>query len=232
MGLKDLGVNLRISQRPLDVIYLIDVSGSMEGAKIQSVNNAMHELESSLREEAKKNPTAQVNVRIMTFGDTSAKWHIGTKTPVEQFKYKDINNVYGGTPLGSALALLNDSLDSTHMPNRSLRPIIVLLSDGWPTDHYENNLKKLLSLPWGKKAIKVAIAIGHDADKELLATFTTDPNLVLNASNATELRNFIKWTSTLVTHVSKHESEGDSKGGRKAVSIKTPPTCLHDDDDM
>ena len=38
MGLVDLGKELRISQRPLDIIYVIDTSLSMKGAKIQSVN--------------------------------------------------------------------------------------------------------------------------------------------------------------------------------------------------
>ena len=73
MGLLDLGREMKISQRPLDIIYVIDTSGSMDGAKIQSVNNAMHELEYMLREEAAKNPTAQVNVRVMTFGDAVAR---------------------------------------------------------------------------------------------------------------------------------------------------------------
>lgn len=232
MGLKDLGKNLKISQRPLDIIYVIDTSGSMDGAKIQSVNNAMHELENALREEARKNPTAQVNVRIITFGGTCARWHLANKTPVEQFNYQNINDVDGMTPMGSAFKLLCDVLDSTHVPNRSLKPIIVLLSDGWPNDNYEGNLNRLLNLPWGKKAIKVAIAIGHDADKDILASFTTDPALVLNAYKATELKNFIKWTSTLVTHATRYGTQTDSRGNQKAASIKMPKTVITDDDDF
>ena len=231
MGLKDLGKNLKISQRPLEIIYVIDTSGSMSGAKIQSVNNAIHELENSLRDEARRNPTAQVYVRIITFGGNSASWHLSTKTPVEQFRYQDINDVDGMTPMGSAFNLLCDALDNKHVPNRSLRPIVVLLSDGWPTDNYEENLNKLLNLPWGKKAIKVAIAIGKEADKDILAAFTTDPNLVLNANNATSLRNFIKWTSTLVAHSSQHETESKD-GDAIATSIKAPQTMITDESDF
>lgn len=232
MGLKDLGKNLKVSQRPLEIIYVIDTSGSMSGAKIQSVNNAMHELETALRDEARRNPTAQVYARIITFGGQSARWHLATRTPVEQFNYQDINYVDGGTPMGSAFNLLCDALDSNHIPNRSLRPILVLLSDGWPTDNYEGNLNRLLSLPWGKKTIKVAIAIGKDADTNLLASFTTDPTLVLNANNATNLKNFIKWTSTLVSHSSQHETETDRNGGSRAASIKMPQTMMTDDSDF
>ncbi len=119
---------------------MIDTSGSMAGARIQSVNNAMHELENSLREEARRNPTAQVNIRIITFGDGSARWHLADKTPVEQFYYEDINDVDGFTPMGSAFNILCNTLDNAHVPNRSLRPIVVLLSNGMPTDNYEGNL--------------------------------------------------------------------------------------------
>ena len=194
----------------------------MEGAKIQSVNNAMHELEKLLRGEARKNPSAQVNVRILTFNGDTAHWHLKERTDVEQFHYDDINDVYSTTPFGHALGVLCDTLGSDKMPQRGLKPIIVLMSDGWPSDTWEPNLNRLLSLPWGEKAIKIAIAIGKDADREILAQFTTDPELVLNANNSTDLKNFIKWTSTLVTHTSKHANETDQHGRRVAAVIKAP----------
>lgn len=233
MGLRDLGRNMKISQRPLDFIYVIDTSGSMEGAKIQSVNNAMHELENLLRSEARKNPTAQVNVRILTFGGDTAKWHIKEKVDVEQFRYDDINYVDGMTPFGHALGVLCDVLGNDKMPSRGLKPVVVLLSDGWPNDTWEPNLQKLLSLPWGQKAVKFAIAIGKDADKDVLARFTTDPQLVVNANNSTDLKYFIKWTSTLISHVSQHTTQTDHSGRQVAAEIKVPhpQTMLSDDSD-
>jgi uncharacterized protein YegL len=222
MGLRDLGRDVKISQRPLDIIYVIDTSGSMDGAKIQSVNNAMHELETLLRDEARKNPAAQVNIRILTFGDAQVHWHIKERTDVEKYRYNDINYVNGSTPLGGALGVLCDILGSDKMPSRGLKPIIVLLSDGQPNDTWEPNLDRLLSLPWGKHAIKVAIAIGKDADRDVLARFTTDPDLVLNANSATALQNFIKWTSTLVTHSSQRASQRDSHGNLQPRKVNVP----------
>ena len=231
MGLRDLGINVKTSQRPLDIVYVIDVSGSMERDKIQSVNYAMHELESALRDEAKKNPGAQVNIRILTFGDAAAKWHLGSatnKTPIESFRYTDINSVYGGTPLGSAFNVLNVTFsDESHIPSNSLRPIVVLLSDGLPTDNYAGNLQKFLSLRWGKKALKVAVAIGRDADREVLAEFTQDPSLVFEVNNPTALINFIRWTSSLVTHVSQ-----PTNGDNRANIIKAAKSVLTDEGDF
>ena len=197
MGLLDLGREMKISQRPLDIIYVIDTSGSMDGAKIQSVNNAMHELEYMLREEAAKNPTAQVNV--------------------------------SSTPLGAALNVLCDAVDNSKMPKRGLKPIIVLLSDGWPNDTWEPNLNRFLNLPWGNKALKVAIAIGKDADRDILAKFTTDRNLVLEANNPTDLKYFIKWTSTLVSYNTQHATQsrdGEIKAANIIMPKSAPPTML------
>ena len=47
--------------------------------------------ENLLRGEARKNPSAQVNVRILTFGGVTSQWHIKDRTDVEQFHYNDIN---------------------------------------------------------------------------------------------------------------------------------------------
>jgi uncharacterized protein YegL len=231
MGLRDLGIEIKISKRPLDIIYMLDTSGSMQGAKIQAVNNAMHELEHLLRDEAAKNPTAQVNVRIITFGGQTSNWHLRDRTNVESFRYTDINDVDGMTPLGHALGLLSDSFSGDNMPKRGLKPIVVLMSDGQPNDDWAPSLDRFLALPWGKKAIKVAIAIGKDANRDVLARFTTNPELVLNANNSTDLKSFISWTSTLITHTTQHDSQVRDNAGKIRLNIKPPAprTMLTDD---
>lgn len=69
------------------------------------------------------------------------------------------------------------------MTDRALPPVIVLLSDGQPTDDYKKSLDKLLHLPWGKKAVRIAISIGQDADDDVLQQFTGNRELVLQANN-------------------------------------------------
>ena len=41
------------------------------------------------------------------------------------------------------------------------------LSDGMPTDDYKKGLNKLKALPWFKKAVKIAISIGKDAEDDI-----------------------------------------------------------------
>jgi uncharacterized protein YegL len=88
------------------------------------------------------------------------------------------------------------------MSDRALPPVIVLLSDGMPTDDYKSELASLLELPWGKKAVRIAIAIGRDADLDVLEEFTGSRELVLEAKNREALVKMIKWASTAASMVS------------------------------
>ena len=77
------------------------------------------------------------------------------------------------------------------------------------------------------KALKVAIAIGKDADRDILAKFTTDRNLVLEANNPTDLKYFIKWTSTLVSYNTQHATQSrDGEIKAANISMPQPPTML------
>ena len=93
------------------------------------------------------------------------------------------------------------------MPARALPPVIVLLSDGQPTDDYKKGLEKLKKLPWFKKSVKIAISIGRDADDDVLVEFTGNRELVLQANNPTALVKMIKWASTTASMVSAPSSK-------------------------
>ena len=106
------------------------------------------------------------------------------------------------TDLGKAFELLAAQLTIPPMSDRALPPVLVLLSDGQPTDDYKKSLAELKKLPWGKKAVKIAISIGQDADDDVLLEFTGNRELVLQANNAAALTKMIKWASTAASLVS------------------------------
>ena len=83
------------------------------------------------------------------------------------------------------------------MTGRQLPPVIVLASDGLPTDDFEEALAEFFAAPFADSAVRVAIAIGTDADLDPLDRFIRHPTArPLRASNATELVNRIKWATT------------------------------------
>ena len=93
------------------------------------------------------------------------------------------------------------------MPERALPPVVILLSDGQPTDDYKESLEALKKLPWFRKAVKIAISIGQDADDDVLLEFAGNKELVLQANNATALAKMIKWASTTASMVSAPSSK-------------------------
>ena len=186
----------KIATRELHFFWILDCSSSMEdGGKIQELNNAIEEALPHMQAEANANPNAKLIVKAIKFSD-GASIHI-SDTPIEDFKWKRLE-AGGLTSMGKALSLVADSLKIPPMPERGLPPVLVLVSDGMPTDDFNAGLKKLMDENWGKKAIRIAIAIGKDADKDVLQKFIGDSGIKpLEANNSYRLAKMIKWNSPL-----------------------------------
>lgn len=187
-----------LASRPLHFFWICDCSGSMQAdGKIQSLNNAIKEALPHMMHAAEENPNAQVFVRAARFSD-GAQWHVAAPTPVADFRWEDLK-AGGMTDMGKAIRMVADQLRIPPMSDRALPPILVLVSDGQPTDDYAGAVRDLLDLPWGKRAVRIAVAIGADADHDALAAFIANPEIpVLQANNAETLVNYVRWASTAV----------------------------------
>jgi uncharacterized protein YegL len=187
-----------LASRPLHFFWIADCSGSMDhNGKIQALNHAIREAIPHMQQVAGENPNAQVLVRAISFA-SGAKWHVSQPTSIENFRWEDLK-AGGVTDMGKALSMLAEQLSPEYMPPRALPPVLVLLSDGQPTDNFDRGLKSLFDQPWGKKAVRIAIAIGDDADQEILQRFIGHPEFKpLQANNAESLVRYIKWASTEV----------------------------------
>ena len=219
-----------LAKRELHFFWITDCSGSMSvNGKIQSLNNAIREAIPEMREVAHENPNADLKIRALKFS-SGAKWHIAQPTDIEEFEWEDLR-ADGVTDLGKALEMLAEKLDESAMPKRGLPPVLVLVSDGQPTDDYQKSLEKLNSKPWGQKAVKIAIAIGDDADHEILQEFIANQEIKpLQANNSEELTAYIKWASTEVV---KSASTGSSEEiATQESNVAHPPLPnLEQDDD-
>jgi len=186
-----------LATRPLHFIFITDCSGSMSGAKIQALNEAIRTAVPKMREVAQGNPNAEILVRAVRFS-SGAQWHLSQAAKVHDFEWKDLS-ADGSTDMGQALSLVADAMKVPPMSTRALPPVLVLLSDGQPTDDFASGLKALMDQPWGKKAVRLSIAIGEDADLDVLQRFMGHPELKpLRANNAEELTRYIRWASTAV----------------------------------
>jgi len=223
-----------IGRRPLHFIWIADCSGSMDGDKIRSLNHAIREAIPHMRDTAEENPFAEVKVRAIKFS-TDATWHIATPTPVESFQWVDLD-VEGLTSLGKALELAAEVLDVGNMGARALPPVLVLISDGQPTDNFKGGLDTLMKQPWGKKAVRIAIAIGADADRDVLQEFIGHSEYhPLEANNPEALVRMIRFVSTSVLKSASsppsHRVDDDSPVVGN-VPIPKPPEGDIDEEDV
>jgi uncharacterized protein YegL len=209
-----------LSARQLHFIWITDCSGSMGvDGKIEALNNAIDEAIPHMRQVAAENPNAQLLVRCVKFS-TGAQWHISQPAPIEDFEWTPLT-ADGTTDLGKALCEVADQLAVDKMPSRALPPVLVLISDGQPTDDYKAGLKRLLAQPWGKKAVRIAIAIGGDADPDCLQEFIGNVEFKpLQANNPERLVQLIKWASTAVV---KSASAPASQSAEAAATTGNVP---------
>src|SRR5271167_3124745 len=163
----------KLISRPLHFFWIVDCSGSISGSKIHELNYAIRTALPEMQTVARENPNAEVKVRAVKFSD-SAEWHVSQPTPVENFTWTDVT-ASGVTCMGSALSLVAEQLKMPPMEQRALPPAIVLVSDCQPTDDFGGGLSALIDQPWGRKAVRLAIAIGGDADLDVLQKFIGTP---------------------------------------------------------
>lgn len=194
--------DIREQERParklLPIIYVLDTSGSMTGDRIAAVNQAMSETMEVLRDVSNNNPTAELKIGVMKFA-TGAEWI--TKSGLvfmEDFYWNDLK-AGGLTDFGSALSELHKKLSRSEFLNSDVgykAPVIIFMSDGEPTDDYESALKKIESSnKWYKIATKIAIAVGDDANLQILGNIAGNSEAVIKVDDLETLKKLIRVVS-------------------------------------
>ena len=191
MGLLD---NESIPRRKMTLFFVIDTSGSMCGSKIGSVNDAIENVLPMIGEISDENPDAEINVAALEFS-TGTRWLYDEPKDAKEFIWQKVE-ADGLTSLGEACEELNKKLSRNggfmSSPSGCFAPAIILLSDGGPTDNFEGGLRVLQGNSWYKSAIKIAIAIGDDADKDVLQQFTGSSEAGITVHNIDALKKMIR----------------------------------------
>ncbi len=213
----------RPPRRVLTIFFLIDTSGSMYGTKIAAVNTALQETIPIIAEISDSNPDAEIKIAAMEFS-TDCQWMYDTPQLAEGFQWRTME-ADGLTQLGLACEELNNKLSHSHgfmsEAAGSFAPVIIFMSDGVPTDNYQYGLDKLKQNNWYKAAAaRLAIAIGDDANKQVLSEVTGNVECVLTVHNIPQLKSLIRTVSVTASRVaSKGASVGLGSPESKADEI-------------
>ncbi len=218
MGLLDETVS--VPRRTMTLFFLIDTSGSMEGNKIGAVNDAVVNVLPMLNDISETNPDAEIKVAALEFSN-GVNWLYDEPKLAKDFIWQDVT-ASGLTSLGAACSELASKLSRSggfmQSASGSFAPAIILLSDGGPTDDYNTGLSKLKANNWFKSAIKIAIAIGDDADKDVLKDFTGSSEAVITVHNIDALKQIIRVVAVTSSQIgSKSSTAGETTKQEQVV---------------
>ena len=203
----------KVVSKELHVFYVLDTSGSMTGAPIAALNDAMRATVRELAGINKTNGDADFKIGVLEF-NSAAHWVTvnASGDPIvqdmEDFFWSDLQ-ANGLTALGDALTELNKQLSRSNLQQSATgnkAPVIIFMSDGGPNDNWTPALDALNKNAWYQQAIKIAFALGDDADTDVLSRVVGTSEAVIQTTDLETFKNMIRVvsvTSSLAASVSK-----------------------------
>ena len=221
-------------RRDLNVFYVLDTSGSMEGEPIQILNRTMQETLRALEKVAGSTADAQIKLSVLQFA-SQVKWmHANGPEDVRNVRW--INLSAGGlTQIGAAIRELNKKLTNKEFMKSevgSLLPIIIFMTDGHPTDEYMAALDEIKQNKLYRRATKIGFAVGEYADVQMIAHLTGDSEAVINTSDLgvfAKLLQFVSVTSSIMGSTST-TANAPGSAGREAVRQALEESGINKDD--
>lgn len=206
----DLANYMRKEGRALPVFLLVDVSGSMKGEKIETVNVALKEMINSFKKI--ENPKGVIELCIIAFGNRSVQVvkPLSKIADTDQFEF----SAEGDTPMGKVFEAVASMIEDYEVVSRrAYTPTIVLISDGNPTDFAgysatmpENDiyeweaLKQLQNGTRSSKATRLAMGIGSDVDSRILKAFINNDSIpAIKARDNDTISKFFKWVTMSIS---------------------------------
>lgn len=206
-----------MSIRRLPVYLVLDVSGSMAGEPIEALRQGIKALLSDLRNEPQAMETAYLSV--ITFGSTAQQ--VCPLTELMQFQEPNLD-ASGATALGEGLTLLEQCVDkevqkTTEDQKGDWKPLVFLMTDGMPTDNWEDAADRIKQT---KGVVNIiACAAGPGADSSTLKRIT-EVVIELKTLQPNDLAAFFKWVSDSIKMTSQSVAQVTADA---PVNLPPPP---------
>ncbi len=196
------------SEERAPLVLVLDCSGSMsEDGKMTKLNEGLKTLAEELKDDT---ITARCGrILVIAFGGDNNVEIMGDWTDAMDFTPPEL--IAGGlTPIGAAMKCALDEIESqkTQMKGAGVpykRPIVMLLSDGDPTDDWQQVAAACKNAENGHKVNIMAIGIGSQANRDVLGQFSNKGALSLDGLKFKEL--FV-WLSRSIQAVSRAPTGG------------------------
>lgn len=212
--------------KPLPIILLLDESGSMSGDKINKLNEAVYKMLGSFKKE--ETQASEFLVSIIGFGgmdngDGTGARIINPPTSATQLQFGGVSAM-GMTPLGGALKLAKAIVeDKEQTPSRAYRPLVVLVTDGYPNDNWEQPFIDFVEYGRSAKCDRMALAVGGDADMGMLKRFVAGTGHdVFTTDQADGIVKFFKFVTMSVVTRTRSKNPNAVPKDREVKPLPAP----------
>lgn len=193
-------------KRPFPLILIADTSGSMkEHGKISSLNAAIYEMIQNLQNLQKEEEICFL-LTVIGFdcGNIREFYHAAD---IQDIQWNTLE-ARGTTPLADAFLKVAEVIEQEDVvPGNSYAPILLLVSDGQPTDakgrlsdNWQDPLETLKSAKRVNKGMRFSMAIGPDANEKMLSAFSGNGK-VFHADDGKKIHEFFEMV-TMATSMS------------------------------
>ena len=207
-----------IGEKHIACVLLVDISGSMLGASITELNEALTKFGEVLRNDVRASGCA--DVCVVAFNEKVSV--VVPFCPAVEYT-APVLHAGGTTAMNEAIITGLDLLENRKELYRRCgtpyyRPWMFLMTDGEPTDHpYENDAKQRLSEAISaKKVTFFPMGIGSRARMDILKSYNND-GMVLKA-DASHFAEAFVWLSSSMAITA------NSRPGTEKTKLAQPPT--------
>ena len=185
------------------VALVLDTSGSMDGAPIQALNAGAQ----LFIEEVKEHDLARWSVDLAVYTAGGQAQCLQEFIGIEQIGGIAPMQATGVTPLGAAVGMALHDLEARKQAYRDngvpyYQPWLVIISDGSPTDSWQEAAQRARQLAEKRKLVSLPIGVGG-ADLRILSQFSNKPAVALQGLKFAE---FFQWLSASMARVSASTS--------------------------
>jgi uncharacterized protein YegL len=184
-------------------MVVLDTSGSMDGARIHQLNEGLKRFVAALQ--ADDVASCSIDVAVITAGGVVTE-QLPFHTAMNIDQLPDFSAT-GGTPIGQAVSLALQRLDERKKAYQQTgvayyQPWLVLISDGEPTDSWQQAAAQSRQLSEQRKLVVLPIGV-DGADLGILGQFSAKPAKQLAGLKFNE---FFEWLSASMSRVSASAS--------------------------
>lgn len=255
--------SIRTEAKPFPVLLLLDTSRSMDAVihitnmrvighefsdgqewdivdgdeiytRISELNRSVEEMLQEFTDLCKNG--TPVTVGVISFNSVATQIRLDgthTFTPADKVRWTQLK-ADGETSLGAALSLAKQLLeDKTETPGHAYRPLVILVSDGAPTDNWQAPLDRFMHDGRSSRCDRLAMMVGEASGTPVFpgavkAFAEGTGNEPVYASKAEEISRFFKFITMSVSARSRSTQPNDTP--QASLSLQQFISCTNKGD--